>query len=90
MIAVSVFQPSDALSQHLPSYLSISYLGPGVQQGAAAASDLGGGVSPLGLAPDLARGVSALRQTLLPLGGGYLLSAAAPDFGPGVGPLGRP
>ena len=30
MIAVSVCLPSDALSQHLPSYLGFSYLGCGV------------------------------------------------------------
>ena len=30
MIMVSVCLPSDALSQHLPSYLGFSYLGRGV------------------------------------------------------------
>ena len=30
VIVVSVYLPSDALSQHLPSYLGFSYLGHGV------------------------------------------------------------
>ena len=48
---VSVCLPSDALLQHLPSYLGFSYLGHGVsswllQQGTATAPYLGQGVSP--------------------------------------------
>ena len=49
---VSVCLPSDALLQHLPSYLGFSYLGHGVslpwllQQSTAAAPYLGRGVSP--------------------------------------------
>ena len=50
---VSVCLPSDALLQHLPSYLGFSYLGHGLslhalQQSAATAPDLGHGVAPLG------------------------------------------
>ena len=52
MSVVSVCLPSDALLQHLPSYLGFSYLGRGVsllwllQQSAVFAPYLGGGVSP--------------------------------------------
>ena len=47
MIVVSVCLPSDAVSQHLPSYWGFSDLGHGVSPHAAA-PDLGRGVSPIG------------------------------------------
>ena len=46
MIAVSVCLPSDALSQHLPSYLAFSYLKGGYLL-TPTVPDLGRGVSPL-------------------------------------------
>ena len=64
---VSVCLPSDALSQHLPSYLSFSYLGRGVSPHSCSSK-----VQPLFLTldegylfmaepPDLERGVAPLR-----------------------------
>ena len=66
MIMVSVCLPSDALSQHLPSYLGFSYLGRGVSLHGCSSK-----VQPLLLIlddgclltatpPDVERGVAAL------------------------------
>ena len=66
MIMVSVCLPSDALSQHLPSYLGFSYLGRGVSLHGCSSK-----VQPLILTldegfllmvapPDLERGVAPL------------------------------
>ena len=78
---VSVYLPSDALSQHLPSHLGFSYLGHGVcLQGCSSK------VQPLFLTldevalPDLERGVAPLG---LPAPAQPLL------LGCGVAPLGR-
>ena len=65
VIMVSVYLPSDVLSQHLPSDLCFSYLGRGVSLHGcsskaqlplltleeATPSDLGRGVAPLGCSP---------------------------------------
>ena len=61
MIMVSVFLPSDALSQHLPSYLGFYYLGRGESLHGCSSK-----VQPLLLTldkvapPDLERGVALL------------------------------
>ena len=86
MIVVSVSLPSDALSQHLPSYLGFSYLGRGVSLHAGSSK-----AQPLLLTldeeyllmaapPDLERGVAPL---------GPLALAQLPLLGRGVAPLGR-
>ena len=96
---VSVCLPSDALLQHLPSYLDFSYLGCGVSLFGYSSK-----VQPLLLTvdegylltaapPDLERGIAPLgppvpSQPSL-LGLGFLLSAAAPGLGRGVAPPGR-
>ena len=83
----SVCLPSDALSQHLPSYLGFPYLGRGISlQGCSSKAQpllltLDGGVSPYGAPPDLERGVAPLG---LPAPEQLLL------LGHGVAPLGRP
>ena len=80
MIVVSVCLPSDALSQHLPSYLGFSYLGHGVSlHGCSSKAQpllltLGEGYLLMATPPDLERGVAPLgppvpMQPLL-LGGG--------------------
>ena len=87
---VSVCLPSDALLQHLLSYLGFSYLGCGVsswllQQSTAAAPYLGRGVSPHHLPPDLECGIAPLgppgpTQPLL-LGRGVAPLGRCPDLG---------
>ena len=78
---VSVYLPSDALSQHLPSHLGFSYLGHGVCLQSCSSK-----VQPLFLTldevalPDLERGVAPLG---LPAPTQPLL------LGCGVAPLGR-
>ena len=88
---ISVCLPSDALSQHLPSYLGFSYLGRGVSFHRCASK-----VQPLLLTldegylltaalPDLQRGIAPLGppapvQPLL-LGHGVGPPAAAPGLG---------
>ena len=91
--------PSDALLQHLPSYLGFSYLGCGVSLHGCSSK-----AQPLLLnldqrylltaaPPDLERGIAPLglsvpaQPPLLDVG--LLLPAAAPDLGHGVAPLGR-
>ena len=99
MSTVLVCLPSDALLQHLPSYLSFSYLGCGVSLHGCSSK-----VQPLLLTldegylltatpPDLERGIAPLgppaptQPALLDVG--LLLSAAAPDLGCGLAPPGR-
>ena len=86
---VSVCLPSDALLQHLPSYLGFSYLGHGVSltlgmgyllPWAWGISYLGHGVSLLGCS-------RKAQQLLLTLDEGYLLPAV-PDLQCGIAPLG--
>ena len=66
MIMVSVCLPSDALSQHLPSYLGFSYLGRGVSlHGCSSKAQLllltlDKGYVLTAARPDLERGVAAL------------------------------
>ena len=94
---VSVCLPSDALSQHLPSYLGFSYLGRGVSlHGCSSKAQpllltLDEGYLLTATPPDLECGVAHLGppvpvQPLL-LGRGVAPSAAAPDLGRGVAPL---
>ena len=96
---VSVCLPSDALLQHLPSYLGFSYLGRGVSFHGCSSK-----AQPLLLAlyegylltttpPDLECEIAPLgppapTQPLL-LGLGLLLLAAPHGLGRGVAPLGR-
>ena len=86
MIVVSVCLPSDALSQHLPSYFGFSYLGRGVSLHGCLST-----VQPLLLImdegyllradpPDLERGVALL---------GPPAPTQPPLLGCGVAPLGR-
>ena len=99
---VSVCLPSDALSQHLPTYLGFSYIGRGVSLHGCSSK-----VQPLLLTldegylltaapPDLERGIVPLgppvpaQPLFLTLDKGYLLTAAPPDLERGVGPLGPP
>ena len=77
---VSVYLPSDALSQHLPSHLGFSYLGHGVcLQGCSSKTQLllltlDEGYLLTAAPPDLERGVAPLGPPvptqLLLLGGG--------------------
>ena len=97
---VSVCLPSDALLQHLPSYLGFSYLGCGVSLHGCSSK-----VQPLLLTlevgqlltaatPDLGCGISLhgcsskAQPLLLTLDEGYLLMAAPPDLEHRVAPLG--
>ena len=101
MIVVSVCLPSDALSQHLPSYLGFSYLGHGVSiHGCSSKAQpllltLDEGYLLRATPHDLERGVAPLGppapgQPPL-LGWGLLFSAAPADLGSVVTPLcGRP
>ena len=80
MITVSVCLPSDALSQHLPSYLGFSYLGGGVSLHSCSSKaqpllltldevtppDLGHGVAPLG--PPVPAQPLLLGRGVAPLG----------------------
>ena len=95
---VSVCLPSDALLQHLPSYLGFSYLGCGVSLHGCSSK-----VQPLLLTldegylltaapPDLERGIAPLDppapvQPLL-LGRGVAPPGRRPGLGRGVAPLG--
>ena len=99
---VSVCLPSDALLQHLPSYLGFSYLGCGVSLPGCSSK-----VQPLILAldkgylltttpPDLECGLAPLghpvsvQPLLLTLDEGYILTATPPDLECGLAPLGPP
>ena len=102
---VSVCLPSDALLQHLPSYLGFSYLGLGVSlHGCSSKAQLllltlDEGYLLTIVVPDLQRGIAPLAQPqllgmLLPAAGpglrhGWLLPAAAPGLGLGVAPQGH-
>ena len=92
---VSVFLPSDALLQHLPSYLGFSYLGHGVSlHGCSSKAQplfltLDEGYRLTTTLPDLQQGmVPPLQHGMaLPLHMGWLFPAAAPGLGRGVAPL---
>ena len=99
MSVVSVCLPSDALLQHLPSYLGFSYLGRGVSLHGCSSKaqlllltlDKRYLLTPA--LPDRQRGIAPLgppapTQPLL-LGLGLLLLAAPHGLGRGVAPLGR-
>ena len=83
---VLVRLPSDALSQHLPSYLASSYLGRGVSlHGCSSKAQLlpftlDEGYLLTAAPPDLKRGVAPL---------GPPVPAQQPLLGGGVAPLGR-
>ena len=89
---VSVYLPSDALSQHLPSYLGFSYLGRGYLF-TAAPPDLERGVAPL--VPPVPTQLPLLGRVVAPLGHrpdlgrGVAPPAATLDPGRVVAPLGR-
>ena len=96
---VSVCLLSDALLQHLPSYLGFSYLGRGVSLDGFSSKaqplllTLDEGYLLTAAPPDLECGVVAPLGSPAPvqpplLGQGVLLSAAAPDLGCRVAPLG--
>ena len=86
MIMVSVCLPSDALLQHLPSYLGFSYLGLGVSlHGCSSKAQpllltLDKGYLPRAAPPDLERGVAPL---------GPPVPMQPPLLGHGVAPLGH-
>ena len=96
MILVLVCLPSDALSQHLPSYLGVSYLGRGVSLHGCSSKvqplllTLAEGYILMATPPDLERGVAPLGplRSRRSLEVGLLLLAAAPDLGRVVAPLG--
>ena len=83
---VSVCLPSDALSQHLPSYLSFSYLGRGVSLHGCSSRvqpvllTLDEGYLLTTASPDLEHGVAPL---------GPPVPMQPPLLGRGVAPLGR-
>ena len=83
---VSVCLPSNALSQHLPSYLDFSYFGHGVSlQGHSSKAQvllltLDEGYLLMAAPPDLERGVAPL---------GPPIPAQPPLLGCGVAPLDR-
>ena len=99
---VSVCLPSDALSQHLPSYLGFSYLGHGVSVHSCSSKvqllllTLDEGYLLMATPPDLERGVAPLdppaptQPLLLNLDEGYLLTVSPPDRERGVAPSGPP
>ena len=93
---------SDALLQHLPSYLGFSYLGHGVSlHGCSSKAQLllltlDEGYLLTATLPDLQRGMASLgppepaQPLLLTLDEGYLLTATLPDLQHGIAPLGPP
>ena len=94
---VSVCLPTDALLQHLPSYLGFSYLGCGVSlHGCSSKAQLllltlNEGYLLTTALPDLQPGIAPLgppvpaQQQLL--GRGLVLPAAAPDLRRGITPV---
>ena len=93
MIMVSVCLPSDALLQHLSSYLGFSYLGHGVSlhscssKAQAMLLTLDEGYLLTAAPPDLKHGIAPLGpRSHRSLDVGLLLSATAPDLGFGVAP----
>ena len=96
---VSVCLPSDALLQHLPSYLGFSYLGPGVSLHGCSSKEqpllltLDEGYLLTTTLPDLQCGIAPLgppvpEQPPL-LGRGDCPPHPAPGLGPEVAPPGR-
>ena len=96
---VAVCLPSDALLQHLPSYLGFSYLGRGVSlQGCSSKAQpllltLDEGYLLTATSPDLERGV-AISALLCPrshssVNVGLLFPTATLDLRRGVAPLGH-
>ena len=95
---VSVCLPSDALLQHLPSYLGFSYLGHGVSlHGCSSKAQplfltLDEGYLLTAAPPDLEHGIARLGprrpSSHCSLDMGLLLLAATPDLGCGVAPPG--
>ena len=96
---VLVCLPSDALSQHLPSYLGFSYIGRGVSlHGCFSKAQLllltlDEGDLLMAAPPDLERGVAPLSPPAPAAATSWrssrlLLSAATTDLGRGVPPLG--
>ena len=91
MIMVSVGLSSDALSQHLPSYLGFSYLGCGVSlHGCSSKAQpllltLDEGYFLTATVPDLQRGIAPLGPPVpaQPPFLGLLLPAAGPGLGRG-------
>ena len=83
---VSVCLPSDALLQHLSSYLGFSYLGCGVYLHGCSRKvqllllTLSEGYLLTAALPDLQHGIDPLGS----LGMGWLLLAATPSLGSGV------
>ena len=94
---VSVCLPSDALLQHLPSYLGFSYLGRGVSlHGCSSKAQLllltlNEGYLLTATVPDLQRRIAPLGPPVpgQPLLLGLLLLAAGPGLGLGVAPQGH-
>ena len=96
---VSVCQPSDALLQHLPSFLGFSYLGHGVslhcysRKAQPLLLILKEGYRLSTSLPDLQHEVSSLGPAVLAqprfLDVGLVLPAAAPGLGRGFAPPGR-
>ena len=95
---VSVCLPSDALLQHLPSYLGFSYLWHGVSPHGCSSKaqplllTLDEGFLLTATLPDLQRGIAPLGppapvQPPL-LGHGLIFRATAPGLGHGVAPCG--
>ena len=82
---VSVCLSSDALLQHLPSYLGFSYLGRGVSRHGCSSK-----VQPLLLNLDEGYLLTLDKGYLLTLDEGYLLTTTPPDLERGIAPLGPP
>ena len=99
MLGVSVCLPSDAVLQHLPSYLSFSYLGLGVSLYGCYSKvqllllTLDKGYLLTAALPDLQRGIAPLGPPAPAqppfLGYGLIFPASAPGLGRGVAPPGR-
>ena len=80
---VLVCLPSDALLQHLPSYLGFSYLGHGISlHGCSSKAQLDEGDLLTTALPDLQRGIAPLGPPVPAQTG--LLPATAPGLGCGV------
>ena len=89
---VLVCLPSDALLQHLPSYLGFSYLGHGISlHGCSSKAQLDEGYLLTTALPDLQRGIAPLGPPVpvKPLLLWVLLPAAGPGLGLGMAPQGH-
>ena len=82
---VSVCLSSDALLQHLPSYLGFSYLGRGVSLHGCSSK-----VQPLLLNLDEGYLLTLDKGYLLTLDEGYLLTTTPPDLERGIAHLSPP